>query len=124
MSLDNLVKNLILHSQPRDYLLLQAISQSLADQLPSEPAAGCAEGEISTIRVRAPANKLIVRRFMAEHPLQVLLNFIASEGYHTQDFKVLTTFPRRDVSMSVNYAHRRRRTIDRYFCFLGNESNE
>lgn len=76
---------------------LQAISQSLADQLPPEPSADCAD-EISTIRVRAPANKLIVRRFLAVHTLQTLLDYVASEGFHTQDYKVLTTFPRRDVS--------------------------
>jgi len=31
---------------------------------------------------------------------QTLLNYIISEGYHINEFKVLATFPRRDVSIT------------------------
>ena len=52
------------------------------------------------MRIRAPGGKLLVRRFLARHSLQVLLDYIAAQGFHTQDYKVLTTFPRKDVSLT------------------------
>ena len=76
--------------------LFQAISLSLADQLPPEPADDDPAG-VSTIRLRAPDNRVLLRRFRASTSLETLLNYVGSEGFHTEDFKVLTTFPRRDV---------------------------
>ena len=77
--------------------MLQAIRQSLADQLPDEPPIDykpCA-----TIRVRCPEGVTLTRRFQADLPLKVLLNYITANGFHTpEEYKVLTTFPRRDVS--------------------------
>lgn len=79
-------------------LLLQAIRQSLSDQLPEEPPANCSEA-VSTLRLRCPSGETVVRRFLGQHPLQVLLNFVASKGFPCSEFKVLTTFPRKDVSI-------------------------
>ncbi|XP_013397035.1 FAS-associated factor 1 [Lingula anatina] len=75
----------------------EAIQQSLADQLPDEPPADSKE-PISILRIRIPGGEFITRRFLAKHPLQILLNFITSKGYHMEEYKVLTTYPRRDIS--------------------------
>ena len=84
-------------------LLLQAIRQSVADQLPSEPDEDCSE-PISTIRVRGPEGLTLKRRFLASQPLQLLFNYLTAKGFHTPDeYKVLTTFPRRDVSTPHMY---------------------
>ena len=58
------------------------------------------------MRIRAPGGKLLVRRFLARHSLQVLLDYIAAQGFHTQDYKVLTTFPRKDVSLTIPCSQR------------------
>ena len=71
---------------------------AVANKLPDEPPKDCSE-KITTIRFRCPEGRVITRRFLAQHPLQVLLNFVLSEGYHLEDYKVLSTFPRRDVSI-------------------------
>jgi hypothetical protein len=76
---------------------LQAIRQSLMDQLPEEPACDCTQ-PISTLRIRCPGGDNLVRRFLAQHSLQILLNFVASKGFPSSEYKLLTTFPRKDVS--------------------------
>lgn len=83
------------------FLLHQAVRLSVADQLPDEPAANCSQ-PLATIRFRAPEGKVLVRRFLASNSLQILLNYVTSQGYHTTEFKVLTTFPRKDVSINAN----------------------
>ena len=80
---------------------MQAIRQSVADQLPDEPPPGCTE-PVSTIRIRCPEGVVLTRRFLAQHPLQVLLNFVTSKGFHMEEYKVITTFPRRDVSTGIS----------------------
>ncbi|ELT93214.1 hypothetical protein CAPTEDRAFT_183840 [Capitella teleta] len=76
----------------------EAIRQSLSDQLPDEPPCNCTE-PISTLRIRCPGGGMLVRRFLAQHPLQVLLNFVASKGFPCSEFKLLTTFPRKDLTL-------------------------
>ena len=76
---------------------MQAIQQSVAEQLPDEPDEKCGE-PVANIRFRVPGGETMSRRFLAQNTLQILLNFITSKGFHVEDYKVLTTFPRRDVS--------------------------
>ena len=83
--------------------MLQAIAQSLAEQLPVEPPPECKD-DVSTVRVRVPQQKdPLVRRFLAHNTLQTLLDYVTSQGYHTQDYKLLTTFPRKDVRSIISY---------------------
>ncbi|CAD5111735.1 DgyrCDS1017 [Dimorphilus gyrociliatus] len=76
----------------------EKIRQNVAEQLPAEPDEHCKQ-ELSRIRIRAPDNKILNRRFLASNPLQILFNYLTSEGFHVADFKVLTTFPRRDLKI-------------------------
>lgn len=84
--------------------------------LPPEPPAG-AMG-VATLRFRLPTtlpsppsyehlsdrekqpiqNGMITRRFRARDTLRDLKNYMESLGYAVADFKLLTTFPRVDVS--------------------------
>lgn len=68
--------------------------------MPDEPPED-ALGAISQLRFKCPGGEVITRRFWAENTLQDVLNFLTAEGFHTEDYKVITTFPRRDVSFSV-----------------------
>ena len=82
--------------------ILQAIRASLESQLPAEPPADC-KAPMARIRFRCPGGELLNRRFLGSETLQVLLNYVSSKGYDTSDYKVLTTYPRRDVSHSSLY---------------------
>ena len=39
------------------------------------------------------------RRFLASSSLQTVLDYLTTEGYHSSDFKVLLSWPRRDLTM-------------------------
>jgi len=77
--------------------LLQAIRLSLANLVPEEPDATCNE-PVALLRIRCPDGRVLNRRFLVSSPLRVLLTFVGSEGFAPNTFKLLTTFPRKDVS--------------------------
>ncbi|XP_064606655.1 FAS-associated factor 1-like [Liolophura sinensis] len=81
-----------------DEAIKEAICKSLAEDLPEEPDADCPD-PVSHIKIRVPGGDVLQRRFLATNTLNVLLNFVASKGFHTEDFKLLTTYPRKDVSL-------------------------
>ncbi|KAK3091347.1 hypothetical protein FSP39_019169 [Pinctada imbricata] len=74
-----------------------AIQEVAATQIPDEPSESC-KLPVSCLRFRMPDGTIKSRRFLASEPLKHVLYFITSEGFHTEDYKVLTTFPRRDIS--------------------------
>ena len=43
-------------------------------------------------------NQQLERRFLASNTLQTVLDYLTTEGYPSSDFKVLSSWPRRDVS--------------------------
>lgn len=75
----------------------QAIRLSLEQALPPEPDEESGE-QISKLRIRTPSGEFLERRFLGSCKLQVLFDFVASKGYPFEEFKLLTTFPRRNVS--------------------------
>uniref|UniRef100_A0A4W5P990 Fas (TNFRSF6) associated factor 1 n=1 Tax=Hucho hucho TaxID=62062 RepID=A0A4W5P990_9TELE len=75
----------------------EAIRLSLEHALPPEPAEEGGE-PISKLRIRTPSGEFLVRRFLGSTKLQVLFDFVASKGYPCDDFKLLTTFPRRNIT--------------------------
>ena len=76
----------------------------MADILPPEPDTGCPE-PVTLIRFRCPDGKTFSRRFLASDQLRVLLTYLGSNGYKLNNYKVLTTYPRRDVSIPVHCTH-------------------
>lgn len=75
----------------------EAIRLSLEQALPPEPDEDSAE-QISKLRVRTPSGEFLERRFLGSCKLQVLFDFVASKGYPSDEFKLLTTFPRRNIT--------------------------
>ncbi|KAG7513446.1 FAS-associated factor 1 [Solea senegalensis] len=75
----------------------EAIRLSLEQALPPEPVEDSAE-QISKLRIRTPSGEFLERRFLGSCELQVLFNFVASKGYPFDEFKLLTTFPRRNIT--------------------------
>merc|ERR1712150_313303 len=60
--------------------------------------------EVSKLRFRLPRDKpidgkcVLDRRFLASEPLQIVFNYLASKGFLVTDYKVLSTFPKRDIT--------------------------
>lgn len=75
----------------------EAIRLSLEQALPPEPDEDSAE-QISKLRIRTPSGEFLERRFLGSCKLQVLFDFVASKGYPSDEFKLLTTFPRRNIT--------------------------
>ncbi|XP_033103546.1 FAS-associated factor 1-like [Anneissia japonica] len=76
----------------------EAIRLSLEQQVLEEPPAEVKDG-VSTLRMRLPDGEMLVRRFYANHAIKTLFYFIGSKGYRTEDYKLLTTWPKRDVTL-------------------------
>uniref|UniRef100_A0A8C1ZQU7 Fas (TNFRSF6) associated factor 1 n=1 Tax=Cyprinus carpio TaxID=7962 RepID=A0A8C1ZQU7_CYPCA len=79
----------------------EAIRLSLEQALPPEPKEEGGE-PVSKLRIRTPSGEFLERRFLGSCKLQVLFDFIASKGYPSDEFKLLTTFPRRNVSSHMH----------------------
>jgi len=77
--------------------LRTAIQKSIQDILPDEPAEDSPE-PLSKIRVRKPDGEFLLRRFRASAPLIELFQFTASKGFPVEEFKVIRTYPRRDLT--------------------------
>ncbi|XP_073449665.1 FAS-associated factor 1 isoform X1 [Aquarana catesbeiana] len=75
----------------------EAIRLSLEQSLPPEPEEEHSEPQ-SKLRIRTPSGEFIERRFLSSGPLQVLFNFVASKGFPCSEYKLLSTFPRRDIT--------------------------
>ncbi|XP_053481273.1 FAS-associated factor 1 [Ictalurus furcatus] len=75
----------------------EAIRLSLEQTLPPEPKEETGE-PISKLRIRTPSGEFLERRFLGICKLQVLFDFVASKGYPSDEFKLLTTFPRRNIT--------------------------
>jgi len=73
---------------------------SLANLLPQEPDATCTK-PVALLRIRCPDGRVLNRRFLASEPLRVLLTYVGSVGYEQDTYKLLTTYPRKDVSTLV-----------------------
>ncbi|XP_053287020.1 FAS-associated factor 1 [Pleuronectes platessa] len=75
----------------------EAIRLSLEKTLPPEPVDESGE-QISKLRIRTPSGEFLERRFLGSCRLQVLFDFVASKGFPFDEFKLLTTFPRRNIT--------------------------
>ncbi|RZF45641.1 hypothetical protein LSTR_LSTR010592 [Laodelphax striatellus] len=74
----------------------EAERRLLESQLPDEPDESC-EG-ISKIRFRLPSGDFLERRFSILNSLQVVLHYLVVKGYHTENYKVISSWPRRDLT--------------------------
>ncbi|CAF4915510.1 unnamed protein product [Pieris macdunnoughi] len=68
------------------------------ERVPPEPGADA--DDVMRIRVRLPPphHKCFERRFRAQDTLAALLDFLASKGYPQENYKVISRWPRRDLT--------------------------
>lgn len=85
-----------LESERQEIEMVREMNRMEAEQsMPPEPADN-ADG-ITKIRIRKPNGEFMERRFFAANQLDTLLRFIASKGYPIDEYKVISSWPRRDV---------------------------
>ncbi|GAB6026559.1 hypothetical protein CHUAL_012975 [Chamberlinius hualienensis] len=77
--------------------------KALEQLLPAEPAENADPSTISSIKIRLPNGEAITRRFLANTKLKVLLDYITVQGYPSNDYKVLSSWPRKDLT-SVDWS--------------------
>jgi len=65
--------------------------------LPPEPGADDSK-PLANIRFRTPS-ETITRRFYGTDTLSILLTYLASVGYSPSEYKILSSWPRRDISV-------------------------
>ena len=69
----------------------------MEESIPPEPPLNTTD-RITTLRIRCPDGSVDQRRFLSIHTVAMLLNYVGSKGYHPLEYKILTSFPRKDVS--------------------------
>nr|CAH7758970.1 unnamed protein product [Callosobruchus chinensis] len=75
----------------------EAYRKEVEAKLPPEPPM-CQGDGITKIKFRLPKGEFIERRFEANTPLKVLLDFLVVQGYPAEEFKVISSWPRRDLT--------------------------
>lgn len=78
-------------------LIKEAHRLEVKSQLPEEPQEDAGNG-ITKIRFRLPKGECLDRRFQATAPLKVLLDFLVVQGYPPDEYKVICSWPRRDLT--------------------------
>ncbi|XP_015372334.1 PREDICTED: FAS-associated factor 1 isoform X1 [Diuraphis noxia] len=73
----------------------EAIRQRIVASLPAEPEPG---DQVTKIRFRLPLGKFLERRFQASDNLQVLFDYLFISGFSQEEFKVISSWPRRDLT--------------------------
>ncbi|KAL1129663.1 hypothetical protein AAG570_012608 [Ranatra chinensis] len=81
----------------------QAERLAIQSKLPEEPEESCGSNTIK-IRFRCPGQKILERRFLESQNLELLFNYLTVEGYRTDEYKVILSWPRRDVSTFTSNA--------------------
>ena len=56
---------------------------------------------MSTLRIRLPDGTTVQRRFLASLSVKILVSYVGSLGYPAEDYRVLSSYPRRDVRVLV-----------------------
>ncbi|XP_022174084.1 FAS-associated factor 1-like isoform X2 [Myzus persicae] len=85
-----------IESQERQFAAeKEAIRQRIVASLPDEPEPG---DQVVKIRFRLPLGKFLERRFLASDILQVLFDYLYISGFSQKEFKVISSWPRRDLT--------------------------
>jgi hypothetical protein len=67
------------------------------ESLPAEPDES-EKLQVSRIRFRMPNGEFLQRRFYISNKLKAALDFMTSQGYFVENYKLLSSWPRRDLT--------------------------
>lgn len=81
----------------------EAEQRAAGERLPQEPPAEADAAQVITLRLRLPATaeapaKMVIRRFFWHNCCLNVFDYAHSLGFPISKFKLITTFPRMDVS--------------------------
>lgn len=68
---------------------------AVESQLPQEPID---DGQVITFRFRPPKGEMFERKFLPLNKLQVLFNYLLVKGYRIEEYKLISPWPRRELS--------------------------
>lgn len=68
--------------------------QTSLNRLPNEPDETMDQKCLTRIRFRLPNGEMLQRRFLISNKLETLFDFLTSNGYFVEEFKVLSSWPR------------------------------
>ncbi|XP_019876721.1 FAS-associated factor 1 [Aethina tumida] len=95
-------KQMVEMEKAAEELKKEELRKLVEASLPPEPPAS-EDKDITKIRFRFPNGDNVERRFQATTPLKVLLDFLIVKGYPSQEYKVISSWPRRDLtSLDLN----------------------
>ncbi|XP_063366594.1 FAS-associated factor 1 [Cydia amplana] len=77
----------------------EADRASAQARVPAEPADGTHDVTRIRIRLPPPHDSALERRFNGGDTLAVLFDFLASKGFPKESYKVISSWPRRDLTM-------------------------
>lgn len=66
--------------------------------LPNEPSDDVEVSKTSRIRFRLPSGELVQRKFFISNKLKSLIDFMTSQGYFVEEYKLLSSWPRKDLT--------------------------
>ncbi|XP_026478148.1 FAS-associated factor 1 [Ctenocephalides felis] len=72
--------------------------EKVKKQLPPEPEDGGSGDGITKIRIRLPTGSFAERRFLITTELKVLLDYMIVLGYPSEDYKFISSWPRKDLT--------------------------
>lgn len=75
----------------------EAYRKELEASLPAEPTLDQGDN-ITKIRFRLPNGDNLERRFLATTTLKILLDYLTVQGFPVQEYKVISSWPRRDLT--------------------------
>lgn len=71
----------------------EVMSQSVPEEPPED-----SEEKTCTLKIRFPGGNVEQRRFLASNLLQDVVNFVGSKNFMVSQYKILTSFPRKDLT--------------------------
>lgn len=74
------------------------LRDQIALTLPTEPDVNCSDA-VCSLKCRLPGGKIISRRFLQTTTLNVMFDFLFTQGFSRDGYRFLTTYPKRDVSI-------------------------
>jgi hypothetical protein len=73
------------------------LREQIATTLPMEPDANSTD-PVCSLKCRLPGGKTVSRRFLQTTTLNVLFDFLFSQGFSRDEYRFLTTYPKRDLA--------------------------
>jgi FAS-associated factor 1 len=76
----------------------EAYKKCCLANLPPEPTDDILPDQKTTIRFRLPNGEILMRKFFATDKLCEIINFATGNGFFSDEYKILSSWPRRDLT--------------------------